>query len=359
MTETEDQAQELFVMDIGGGILLIHDNETDAGRTNLKYFCYDYSNDLDDKPFIYDLKMTHNTHTDHAKWCMQPVQKSATKGVNEMGLKLDLHRGGDGYYYATFYAPFDVLLTDAKKDTAYVCNIWDTDMIHLKKVGKYNTADNGYKGSNQFVPAGTPVIIRSSSTSVVLALPKNEPTSTPLSCIFKGEYLEQLLAEKNNGSNDVYTFGLPVDGISKVSGYDDVVDDEHNGELNAVLPHTADKGVGFFINANPNREAFGARGGWIRNNRYVYGNRIYYRAVAPSGSRRQTSSLDFIPVVFDDDDDEEDKPIEESLRNISANGYVYDLQGRCVASGEAVRNGSWRNMVAPGVYIVNGKKVKL
>lgn len=357
MTATEANAQELFVMDIGGGILLIHDNETADGRIKLKYFCFDYSNDLDDKPTIYDLKMTHNTHTDHAKWCMQPVQKSAKKGVNEMGLKLDLHRGGDGYYYATFYAPFDVLLTDAKKDTAYVCNIWDTDMIHLKKVGKYNTADNGYKGSNQFVPAGTPVIIRSSSTSVVLALPKNEPASTPLSCIFKGEYLEQLLAEKNNGSNDVYTFGLPVDGISTVSGYND--DGEHNGELTAVLPHTADKGVGFFVNANPNREAFGARGGWIRNNRYVYGNRIYYRADAPSGSRRQTSSLDFIPVVFDDDDDEEDKPIEESLRNISANGYVYDLQGRCVASGEAVRNGSWRNMVAPGVYIVNGKKVKL
>ena len=357
MTDDIAYAQELFIMDIGGGIMLIHDNETGGRRAYLKYLSFDYSNDTEENPTIYDLKMTHNTHTDHAKWCMQPVQKTAKKGVNEMGLKLDLHRGGDGYYYATFYAPFDVLLTDAKKDTAYVCNIWDTDMIHLKKVGKYNTAENGYEGSNQFVPARTPVIIRSSSTSVVLALPKNEPALAPLSCIFKGEYLEQLLAEKNNGSNDVYTFGLPVDGISKVDGYG--LDGKHNGELNAVLPHTADKGVGFFVNANPNREAFGARGGWIRNNRYVYGNRIYYRADAPSGSRRQTSSLDFIPVVFDDDDDEEDKPIEESLRNISANGYVYDLQGRCVASGEAVRNGSWRNMVAPGVYIVNGKKVKL
>ena len=354
MTDDIAYAQELFIMDIGGGIMLIHDNETGGRRAYLKYLSFDYSNDTKENPTIYDLKMTHNTHTDHAKWCMQPVQKTAKKGVNEMGLKLDLHRGGDGYYYATFYAPFDVLLTDAKKDTAYVCNIWDTDMIHLKKVGKYNTADNGYKGSNQYVPAGTPVIIRSSSTSVVLALPKNEPASTPLSCIFKGEYLEQLLDEKNNGSNDVYTFGLPVDGISKVSGYN--VDGEHNGELTAVLPHTADKGVGFFVNANPNREAFGARGGWIRNNRYVYGNRIYYRADAPSGSRRQTSSLDFIPVVFDDDD-EEDEPIEESLRNISANGYVYDLQGRCVATPQEVAEGVWRRKLASGIYILNGRKI--
>jgi hypothetical protein len=64
-----------------------------------------------------------------------------------------------------------------------------------------------------------------------------------------------------------------------------------------------------------------------------------------------------VPVVFDDEPEE---PISEDLNGqMLRSGCVYDLQGRCVASGEAVRNGSWRNMVAPGVYIVNGKKVKL
>ena len=361
MTDDIAYAQELFIMDIGGGIMLIHDNETGGRRAYLKYLSFDYSNDTEENPTIYDLKMTHNTHTDHAKWCMQPVQKTAKKGVNEMGLKLDMHRGGDGYYYATFYAPFDVLLTDAKKDTAYVCNIWDTDMIHLKKVGKYNTVENGYKGSNQYVPAGTPVIIRSSSTSVVLALPKNEPALAPLSCIFKGEYLEQLLAEKNNGSNDVYTFGLPVDGISKVDGYG--LEGEHNGELNAVLPHTADKGVGFFINANPNREAFGARGGWVRNNRYVYGNRIYYRAGVDPGvspAPQQNRAPEFIPVVFDDDEEEEqnEELNPDGTREVIGDGCMYDLLGRKVATREQVEDGSWRYRVASGVYIVNGKKIR-
>ena len=333
MTDDKDEAQELFVMDIGGGILLIHDNKTDDGRTNLKYFCYDYSNDLDGKPTIYDLKMTHNTHTDQAKWCMQPVQKTAKKGVNEMGLKLDLHRGDDGYYYATFYAPFDVLLTDADNDAAFVCKVWDTEIIHQKKVGRFNTEANvcptAYKGSDQFVPAGTPVIIRSKNNSVTMALPTTTPSTTlannyktTVRNIFTGVYLEQLLDEKNNGSNNVYTFGLPVDGISKVSGYDE--NGEHNGELNAVLPHTADNGVGFFVNANPNREAFGARGGWIRNNRYVYANKIYYRAgedPSPSPALKQVASPEYIPVCFDDDEEEQDEELKpDGTREVIGDG---------------------------------------
>ena len=374
MTDVKGNATKLFVMDLGGGVLLIHDNVTQLGRRYLKYLSYDYSNDTEGNSTIYDMKLTNHTHTDHAKFCMQPVQMSATKGINELPLTLNLNKGGDGYYYATFCAPFDVLLTDADNDAAFVCKVWDTEIIHLKKVGKFNTEANGcptaYKGNNRFVPAGTPVIIRSKNSSVTMALPTTVPSTTladyyknTLENVFTGEYLEQLLATESTGdddhNNDVFVFGLPMKGtVTRDANYYTEAD-ANNGRVTVSLPQHEETGVGFYVNVNYNRESAADMGSWQRNNRYVYGNRIYYRAVAPSGSRRQTSSLDFIPVVFDDDDDEEDKPIEESLRNISANGYVYDLQGRCVASGEAVRNGSWRNMVAPGVYIVNGKKVKL
>ena len=369
-----------FVMDIGGGILLIHDNETKWGRKYLKYLSYDHSFDEKvGKSTIYGMKMTHNTHTDHAKFCMQPVQQSATKGVNEMGLKLNLRKGGDDFYYASFYAPYDVLLTDDKNDAAYICLVWDTEMLHLKKVGKFNLTENGcptrYKGSNQFVPAHTPVIIRSANTSVTMALPTPEKPSDPLITgitykhgdktetvknIFTGVCLEQLLSEENTVTNDVYTFGLPVKGTATKHEYYSSSGNAHNGEITIALPQTEESGVGFYINANYNREAYAAMGGWTRNNRYVYNNKIYVRnpITSGSGARLQTfsSDLDFIPVVFDDDE-EEDEPIEESLLQRPHDNRVYDLLGRCVASGEEVVNGTWRSKVASGIYILNGRKV--
>ena len=381
MTEEKSGAEQLFIMDLGGGVLLIHDEETDPGRAYLKYFSFDHSNDATNKSTIYDMKLTHYTHTDHAKFCMQPVQKTATKGANEMGLKLNLNNGGDGYYYATFCAPYDVLLTDKDKDAAYICRIWDWEIIHLKKVGKYNTEANGckkeYKGSNQFVPAGTPVVIRSANTSVTLALPTVEPATdypssgassfttkfkTASNNQLEGEYLEQLLATDDReigGGNkdfytyDVYVFGLPISGdISKDEDY------KYNGKIAIELPKVAEKGVGFYLNANPNREEGGTMGEWVRNNKYVYNNRIYVKKpMASSGSGARWAKTDFVPVVFDDDDEEDDDPIGESLLQRPHDNRVYDLLGRCVASGEEVVNGTWRSKVASGIYILNGRKI--
>ena len=313
-----DGPTPLFVMDLGGGVLLIHDNHTANGRSILKYLSYDYSNDTPDNSTIYDMKLTNHTHTDHAKFCMQPVQMSETKGINEMPLKLNLNQGGDGYYYATFCAPYDVLLTDADNDAAFVCKVWDTEIIHLKKVGRFNTEANGcptaYKGSDQFVPAGTPVIIRSKNNSVTMALPTTTPSTTlannyktTVGNIFTGVYLEQLLAKKNNGSNDVYTFGLPLKGTATKDKYYASTGNSRNGEITFEYPQPEEKGIGFFINANPNREKGASMGEWVRNNRYVYNNRIYYRVnVNPgvSSAPQQNRAPEFIPVVFDDDDEE-------------------------------------------------------
>ena len=38
-------------------------------------------------------------------------------------------------------------------------------------------------------------------------------------------------------------------------------------------------------------------------------------------------------------------------------GNVYNLQGRCVATEEMVKDGTWKNNLTPGVYIMSGKKI--
>lgn len=344
---TSTSPMPLFVMDLGGGVLLIHDNHTANGRSVLKYLSYDYSNDTEGHPTIYDMKLTNHTHTDHAKFCMQPVQDTETKGINEMALKIDLKQDrGDSYYYASFYAPFDVLLTDATNDEAFICKVWDTEILHLKKIGKYNTGT--YKDNNQFVPAGTPVIIRSNKSAVTLALPTKEP-SAPIPTttnIFQGKYLEQLLPTSE--ALDVYTFGFPMTAKSTTK-------DESTGVITFDQQQKGESDMGFYINATPNRESAADMGSWIRNNRYVYGNKVYYRLSDHSaGARQDTRSPEFIPVVFDDDEDE---PIEESLKERPFDNRVYDMHGRCVATGDMVENGTWRHRLAPGIYILNGRKI--
>ena len=344
-----DKPTPLFVMDLGGGVLLIHDNYTANGRSVLKYLSYDYSNDeKSNENTIYDMKLTNHTHTDHAKFCMQPVQDTRTQGINEMALKLDLKQDKrNDKYYVSFCAPFDVLLTDADNDLAYICKVWDSEVIHLKKIGKYNTGK--YKNNNQFVPAGTPVIISSTKNSVTLALPEPKPSKPITENIFKGEYLEQLLA--SSGALDVYTFGYPMTAKS-------VTTTPSTGVITFDQQLKAESNMGFYINATPNRESAADMGSWIRNNRYVYGNKIYYRT-SGSGARQGNIETmpDFIPVVFDDDEEEEDDPIGESLLQRPHDNRVYDLLGRCVATGEDVVNGTWRSKVASGIYILNGRKV--
>ncbi len=365
MTETKGEATKLFVMDLGGGVLLIHDNVTGLGRRYLKYLSFDYSNDTQNNPTIYDMKLTNHTHTDHAKFCMQPVQDTETKGINEMPLKLDLKQDKrNNYYYASFYAPFDVLLTDADNDMAFICKVWDTEILHLKKVGHYNTGDNcpaDYKGSNQFVPAGTPVIIRSNKSVVTLALPTKTPSTTlaesyknTVENIFMGEYLEQLLPPISSHTDffDVYTFGYPM------TAKDVPTKNYVSGEIVFDQQHKSESDMGFYINATPNREYAADMGSWIRNNRYVYGNKIYYRIDESSnGAPQRTNQYpDFIPVVFDDDEDED---IEDDLSGAQRihDNRVYDLQGRCVATEQEVKDGTWKLRLPAGVYILNGQKV--
>lgn len=73
-------ATSFTLMDIGGAVLLIHDNETPAER---KYFCFDQSK----ADSIYDIQYKHDTPTDYAKWCLEPA--------NNLGLYIETHSGGE------------------------------------------------------------------------------------------------------------------------------------------------------------------------------------------------------------------------------------------------------------------------
>ena len=344
-TMNEGSSTSFSIVDIGGGVIALKSGEN--------YLSYKQTGK------IYDLKYGADYADESARWCMQPVQKDIVVGNGEMGLMVKTYNGDDGYYYASFYAPFDALLT-SENDAAYVVTEWPTSipaMIHPKKIGNFNTGNSypeKYRGNNQFIPAGTPVIIRTTAPVgyVTMALPTTTTPSTPVTTALKGEYIEQML---QHSSYDVYAFGRSLGTYQKASDFDT------SGLFESISPSATNTSIGFYVNANPNKETGASKSSWIRNNKYVYANKIYYLytppSPAPSPSRELKRSPEFIPVVFDDEEGEEDEPIEESLRQQVFNGCVYDLQGRCVATEEMVKDGTWRRNLKHGIYILNGKKI--
>ena len=330
------------LIDIGGGIVVLVNT---VGGTNYLNFTQTGN--------VYDLKFSdvNESRMDDVKWCMEPA--------NNMGLTVATNKGGDDYYYSTFCAPFDVLLPadvgETKTYYAYTCDKWDDKNLHPTKVPAVAGTPSYAEG--KFVPAGTPVIfrIKDESGSMKLTLPSTEPTeidsSSPLtSNIFSGTYLEELLG---NGS-DVYTLGLPYNsGISEDGDYDDT------GELISTPPiDQAKTGVGFYINANPNKELDATKAGWYRNNRYVLHNKIYYRGTGGGARESNMEAPQFVPIIFGDEEGGEEQELmpDGSQQAIIGDGCIYDLSGRKVATEQQVQDGSWRTTLASGIYILNGRK---
>ena len=225
--------------------------------------------------------------------------------------------------------------------------------MHPQKVPEVTGTTSYDEG--KFVPAGTPVILRvkDESGSMKLTLPNNAPTTisdptNPLTKnIFSGKYLEQKLGS----GSDVYTLGLPF--ISHVEK-----DDDYNttGDIDAPLPEQATSGLGFYINATANKENGEIKARWDKNNRYVIHNKIYYRAGSSGSSAPQQKGPEFVPVIFDDLEEQDEELNPNGAREIVGDGCIYDLMGRKVATREQVEDGSWKQRVATGIYILNGKK---
>ena len=331
MTADVNSATSFHVDDIGGAVVVIY-NLDGSKRHYINYYQGEANH-------IYDLQYFENVPVDGSKWCMEPAKTQ--------GLMVETHAGGDGYYYCTFCAPFDVSLPDdaaSKTYNAYVCTTWNTDLIYPKKVA----ASSPYT-AGKFVPAATPVIIRTNDTSGKVKLSIPNTTTTKLSCVFTGTYLEQLLAAEISETDMVYTFGLPITGYNITIG---------SGEITHVVNGVkSNTGVGFYRNATPNKEFM-----WTRNNRYVLHNRIYYRgpavvSVSPSRQDADTRGVQFIPVIFDV---EEEQPGDEqtAVNGLPVDNRIYDLQGRCVATEQQVLDGTWRTQLSRGIYILNGRKFR-
>ena len=155
----------------------------------------------------------------------------------------------------------------------------------------------------------------------------------------------------------MFTFGLPITGynltIEAAGGFT-------NGEVNNVLEGSepAYTGVGFYLNATKNKEKSATSGEWTPNNRYVLHNKIYYRAGSSGASAPQLEGVQFVPVIFDDEEPGEEELQPDGSVQVIGDGCIYDLLGRKVATREQVEDGTWRERLAPGIYILNGKKFK-
>ena len=356
MTATVGEATTFTILDIGAGVFLIHDGSAVGSRKYLN-FSQDYKKTIEGVQvnFIYDMKYFKNSPLDDAKWCLEPA--------NIQGLQVETNNGGDSHYYSTFYAPYDVLLPKddgTKTYYAYICTEWTTDIVHPKMVPASGTYAEG-----KFVPAGTPVIIRTTDTTgkIKLELPNSSPSEPLSNCVFSGEYLEKMLTTPITDEDKVFTFGLPITGYGIYTGANG--DGKLNGDITDVLNRNQENiGVAFYVNANPNKELSERNGEWAPNNRYVLHNKIYYRGTGGGGTGAKAAQ--FVPVNFDF----EDEPIVEydpeegamtstgSTVKIELQG-VYDMMGRKVVAAEEMSDNQWRQRLSPGLYIVNGRKMHI
>ncbi len=351
MTESPGSATSFIIDDLGGAVVTLRNASDRATASYLNY---------NQETYKYDAKFTPNIGiADETKWCMEPA--------NTLGLYIETHSGGeeavltDLWYYSSYCVPFDLLIADkdgddaAHSSNAYTCvesdSPWNTTMLHPKPIGNYNTgtyADNDY-----FVPAGTPVLFSTKrATSYIKATIPTPSPSTPITTIFSAEYLEQLLPGWDNEKR-VYVFGPKMDG--------NITLNTSTGEISAVLPSLGNTNVGFYLNANPNKELGMTKASWTRHNYYVLHNKIYYRETG-SGSREMSMrGIQFVPVIFGDEEGgelpgEEEEDSSEGV-TFQGDGCIYDLMGRKVATRQQVEDGSWR-LLRPGIYILNGKKFR-
>ena len=71
------------------------------------------------------------------------------------------------------------------------------------------------------------------------------------------------------------------------------------------------------------------------------------------------SAVEFVPLIFDDLYEDNQNGDMMPSQTPMGDGCVYDMQGRRVANAEQVLDGTWKQRVAPGIYIINGKKVSI
>jgi len=310
------------------------------------------------------------------RFFLQPV---GSEDDNLLPLKLEMYKGkytpegtteAKEFYFATIYTPYDMVLPADKAVFAYAGKLTknsgnDTNKdwrLQCEKLSAQTVNGTAY-AAGKFIPAGTPVLIRaeeevpdvdnfamdgydrlsdSETHYVTLSIPDNAPATgtTSDNTFFLGQYLEQELPSSVLGTNEkIYVFGQSTldNYVTKTTVDNSPKDDE----------------AGFYVNKNTTD---GSTTYAKRNNLYVRHNKIYL-IEKDQESRYVTHeagvypSREFIALDFGDG-----MEITAPVYRLTAPDGVYDLKGHRVATPEQVEDGTWKQQVRPGVYIINGKK---
>ena len=327
--QSKEQPQyHIQITPLGAAVVQLHTEDGIRGFLSYEY----YSNGH----ITHNIELNQNSHTrlQDTKWRLQRVMTDENSldlddWKNELPLKIKLVDGKDGYYYSSFYVPYDILLPEGA--VAYTSRYTTDDSgsrLTCYSVDFDNLAEN--RLNDRFVPAGTPVVIKVDGNyvhiddatgvkAITVTLPNNSPSAgiNPDN-VLEGAYLTQNLFNERPAADlsgkTVYVFGV------------------------------GKSGPGFYRNANTDPDPHNAG----RGNTYVMHNKAYYLSTPYTTGSTSTGAPKTLGVKMLRYG--EDGPIATGVNDIHADGNaidwehsrIYDLQGREI-HGEPT---------AGGVYLI-------
>lgn len=440
-TKLSDTSTSFQMNDVGGTAVTIRTMQTESSsdnalRENLKtnYLSIDADhryeitahtdNEMEETGDQFDLWATDGSDytVQNTLWLLQPVGTQKEWPYNEMPLRVKVNKGQqrsdasgtviadseDNNYYTSLYVPYDTRL-GSTIDVAFT-NINANPMPRSLRLSAVSLLNN--TGNPQFIPAGWPVVIRTSKPErgvwmnwnsstkecvtdgdaskypyyIELDLPNAAPTviADNFSKIrLYGEYLEKKLTNDEidntildrtgvaptwTEGRDVMVFGLP---------FVETGDNSTTVGATSWYAYQAESAVGFYSNENWYRghltstakttndateetaHLATARNATAdqRRNKYVYHNKVYLVYDATQGTAEARPG---VVALFGDEEEAEERPgiQEEVTRRQPWPCPVYDLQGRRVAENETPQTLLQNHpQLTPGIYIFGGHKV--
>gem|GEM_PF-2602087 len=303
--------------------------------TKMKYGINDTTDELNISNGIVD---GETIYTHDTKWLLEPVGTTAANSAGntyQRPLNLKLKDYGEDMYYASVCLPFDVTIPTGAY--AYSC----TNTMR----GEEKTAPNGSKyyqvnitkvagekapNGNRVLPAGVPAIIYVDGWELA-GKEVTDASTVPLTVADPSEItLDANTVERLRASQLKYQY--------LTQELEDVTDDQW-----VFVFGKSGRNVGFMRNANSDYTG-------MENNKFVVHNKLYYTQPKTAGQGGRFLFLNFSAIM----DEVQDPPIATGVQEVTTSermpmnedNTIYDLQGRKVTQ-----------VVSPGVYIVNGKKV--
>ncbi len=276
---------------------------------------------------------THDT-----KWLLEPVGTTAANSAGntyQRPLNLKLKDYGEDMYYASVCLPFDVTIPTGAY--AYSCtNTMRGEEKTAPNGSKYyqvnitKVAGEGLANGNRVLPAGVPAIIYVDGWDLA-GKEVTDASTVPLTVADPSEIKwDANTVERLRDSQLKYQY--------LTQELEDVTDDQW-----VFVFGKSGRNVGFMRNANSDYTG-------MENNKFVVHNKLYYTQPKTAGQGGRFLFLNFSAIM----DEVQDPPIATGVQEVTTSermpmnedNTIYDLQGRKVTQ-----------VVSPGVYIVNGKKV--